>query len=349
MSSSSWLDMSAAKTAMASSSEPIASANPFDVASSAVNVSASADGRRLAYAGFTRTANVWSIPIPASGAARVSQAEPVTTGSQEIESFDVSADGRWLLFDSDRSGIQQVYRMPLQGGEVEQLTSAPEPAMSPAVSPDGREIVYHSFRDGMRQLFVLGLEGGTPSQVTRDNAQNRMGSWSPDGRSLAFARNIFAPTQEDLIVSRDSAGKWGTPRTLLKGGEFAPWAPDGRRVLTVLKEEGEERSSLVIVPATGGAPTRIALRGGASPQSGLIWAWSADGRSVFYVGQDPKDKRSGIWRVPVTGGTPRLTLWFDEASTTLTRPWFTVDRSRIYFTRAEQQSDVWMTEVAGER
>ena len=333
---------------LARSGQPVDDAVRLTTGLNAASVSASADGRRLAYAGFTRTANVWSIPIPASGVARVSQAEPVTTGNQEIESFDVSADGRWLLFDSDRSGSQQVYRMPVQGGEVEQLTSDPEPAMSPDISPDGREIVYHSFRDGVRQLFVLGLEGGTPLRVTQDNEQNRMATWSPDGRSLAFARNIFTPTQEDLIVSRDSTGKWGTPRTLLKGGDLALWAPDGRRVLTMVKEEGE-RSALVIVPVTGGAPTRIELRGGASPGSGLIWAWSADGRSVFYVGQDPKDKRSGIWRVPATGGTPRLTLWFDEAATTLTRPWFTVNQNRIYFTRAEQQSDVWMTEVSGER
>ena len=34
----------------------------------------------------------------------MSRAEPVTRGSQVIEAFDVSPDGRWLAFDSDRGG-----------------------------------------------------------------------------------------------------------------------------------------------------------------------------------------------------------------------------------------------------
>jgi Tol biopolymer transport system component len=313
----------------------------------AASVSASADGQRLAYAVYTRTANVWSATIPTSGVARLSRTEPVTTGSQEIEAFDVSADGRWLLFDSDRSGIQQLYRMAIPGGEVEQLTDDPEPSMAPSVSRDGREIAYHTFRNGTRQLFVMGVEGGTSVQVTHDSAQNRIASWSPDGRALVFQRDAFAPSAASEIVSRDSGGNWGTPRILLKGGDVPVWAPDGRRVLTVVKEG--DRSTLVIVPREGGAPTRVVLPKGTSPTPGLIWAWSPDGRFIYYVGQDPAGKTSGVWRVPVAGGTPRLTLWFDEPSPSLIRPWFRVNGNRIYFTRGDPQSDVWMTEVSGAR
>jgi Tol biopolymer transport system component len=311
------------------------------------SVSASADGRRIAYAAYTRTANVWSLPIPASGAARLSRAEPVTTGSQEIEAFDVSSDGQWLLFDSDRSGIQQLYRTPIQGGEVEQLTDEPQPSMAPVFSGDGREIAYHTFRSGTRQIFVMDVEGGTPVQVTHDSGQNRMASWSPDRRSLAFQKHAFEPSQTTEIVSRDSGGKWGTPRTLLKGGEAPVWAPDGRGVLTVVKDG--DRSVLMIVPRPDGVPTRVVLSRGALPTSGLIWAWSPDSRFVYYIGQDPADKKTGVWQVPVTGGAPRLTLWFDEASPNLIRPWFKVNGNRIYFTRGDQESDVWMTEVSAPR
>ena len=151
-------------------------------------MSVSADGRRLVYAAFARTTNVWSVPIPAHGSVSVSRAQPVTSGSQEIEQFDVSADGRWLAFDSDRGGgNQQLYRVPLAGGDVEQLTSGDEPALAPVFSPDGREIVYHSFRNGFRQLFVMALDGGKSVQVTAGNDHSRAGHWSPDGRSLTFS------------------------------------------------------------------------------------------------------------------------------------------------------------------
>ncbi|MFL5403829.1 MAG: hypothetical protein ACJ8BF_13540, partial [Gemmatimonadales bacterium] len=288
----------------------------------------------------TRTSNIWSVAIPQSGIVRLSRAEPVTTGSQEIEAFDVSADGRWLVFDSDRSGIQQLYRMPLQGGEVEQLTNAAEPSMAPRVSGDGREIAYHTFRNGTRQLFVLPAQGGTPIQVTHDSAQNRMAFWSPDGRSLLFQRDAFMPAQQSGIVSRDSQGRWGDPRPLLQGGDVPVPAPDGRGALTISKE-----GDLVIVPLAGGAPSRIVVSPRVVPIPGFIWDWSADSRFVYYIGENPADKTIGIWRAPAAGGTARLLLRFDDPSRYRVRPWLRVHRNRLYFTQGDQRSDIWMSEV----
>jgi Tol biopolymer transport system component len=330
------------QVALTRSGQPAGDAVRLTTGANAATVSVSADGRRLAYAAYTRTANVWSTSIPPSGAARLSRSQPVTTGSQEIEAFDVSADGRWLVFDSDRSGIQQLYRMPLQGGEVEQLTSDLEPAMAPAVSRDGREIVYHTFRRGIRQLFVLPVEGGTPVQITHDSLQNRIALWAPDGRSLVFESDAFAPSQKSRIVSRDSNGRWGTPRTLLQGGDIPVPSPDGRSAVTVTRNV--DRSALVIVPLSG-APSRTVLTQGASPTRGLFWSWSPDGRFIYYLAEDPGSKKIGIWRVPAGGGTAQLTIWFDEQSGNLVRPWFKVQGNRIYFTRGDQQSDIWMTEV----
>ncbi len=103
----------------------------------AATVSVARTGNRLAYASFSRIANVWSIPIPRSGTVSLSRAQPVTTGSQEIEGFDPSPDGHWLAFDSNRGGAQQVYRMALPGGDVEQLTSGDTPSLAAALSFDG--------------------------------------------------------------------------------------------------------------------------------------------------------------------------------------------------------------------
>ena len=81
----------------------------------AARVSVAADGRRLAYATFTQNSNVWSLPIPVSGVTGLSRAEPVTTGMQLIESFDISPDGRWLAFDSDRGGTCSSTACPSPG------------------------------------------------------------------------------------------------------------------------------------------------------------------------------------------------------------------------------------------
>jgi Tol biopolymer transport system component len=332
------------QVALTRSGRPAGDAVRLTTGLNAATVSVAADGRRLAYAAYTRTANVWSAPIPVTGTTRMSQAQPVTTGSQEIEAFDVSADGRWLLFDSDRSGSQQLYRMPLSGGDAEQLTNDPELAMGPAVSPDGREIAYHSFRNGVRQIFVMGPEGGAPVQVTHDSAQNRLATWSPDGRSLAFQKNAQAPSHENDVVSRDAAGNWGTPRTLLSGGDIPTWAPDGRGVLTLMNKG--DRPALVIVPLAGGSLRTVIQPGGPSPVTGSVWAWSRDARFIYYIARDSAEKKTGIWRVPTRGGPARLALWFDDPSRLL-RPWLKVHGNRFYFTLGDLQSHIWMTEMRG--
>jgi Tol biopolymer transport system component len=329
------------------SGRPAGDALRLTTGSNAASVSTSADGRRLVYSAFTRTSNVWSSPILASGPARLSEAQPVTTGSQEIEAFDVSPDGRWLVFDSDRSGLQQLYRMPVQGGEIEQLTNLPAPTMAPALSRDGREISYHTFRDGLRQVFVMNVEGGAPVQVTHDSAQNRMGSWSPDGRTLAYQKDAYEPTQTTEIVSRDPDGKWGQPRTLVKGGDLPIWSPDGRRILTFVRRGDDV--AMVIVPVSGGLPVQIVLPREAMPVPVGVWDWSPDGRFVYYISQGQNRKSNGIWRVPVAGGAPQLALWFDEGMDEVVRPWFRVRGNRIYLNRPDQQSDVWMTEVSAPR
>src|SRR3989454_7730219 len=83
-------------------------------------ISVGASGGLLAYSAFTETSNVWSLPIPSHAPMSVAQARPVTSGNQTIEGFDVSPDGRWLAFDSNRNGVQQVFRVSLAGGRSEE-------------------------------------------------------------------------------------------------------------------------------------------------------------------------------------------------------------------------------------
>jgi dipeptidyl aminopeptidase/acylaminoacyl peptidase len=314
----------------------------------AAQVSVSGDGRRLAYAAFSETANVWSLAIPSSGTVSMSRAEPVTSGTQFLEAFDVSPDGRWITFDSDRGGTQQLYRMPLPSGDVEQLTAGAEPALAPAYSYDGRELAFHSLQGGTRQVFVIPADGGTPRQVTRGNGQYRMAQWSPDGRKLTIVKDAFTPTQETDIVTRDSSGNWGAPRTLLKGGDMAFWDPSGHWVLMpMLTEAG--KIGVAIVPLDGRAPRMVVAPRDLAVGTLYGASLSMDGRFVYYVGRDPADQRTGIWRVPTAGGEPRLLIRLDNPSQRMHRIWFRVRGSRFYFKLDDQQSDIWTTEVLGSR
>jgi TolB protein len=112
------------------------------------------DGRWIVYTSNSNgSGQLWR--IPASGG----QPEPLTKGDDRVRHMFYSPDGRWLYFQPNHLNI---YRMPADGGRVEQVTHFPESGLfleEPTISPDGRFLVYCRSNGGS-SLWVmrLGLE-----------------------------------------------------------------------------------------------------------------------------------------------------------------------------------------------
>jgi eukaryotic-like serine/threonine-protein kinase len=302
-------------------------------------ISLSANGRRLAYARFRTLSNIWSIPMPSAGPVSIEGARPVTRGNQTIETAAVSRDGRWLVFDSDRSGGSQIYKMPTAGGEAIQLTTDSGGNYSPAWSPDGRRIAFHSLRSGNRDLYTMNADGSDVVQRTSSPAHELDPGWSRDGQALIA--EVFGAGAEGT----DSSG-WphfvivplngGAMRTIPVQGDFAHWSPaedliayhavDGMRLTT---PTDESRLLVATTPADGEA---------------FYAAWSPDGKTVYYLAYTPEG--SAIRAVPVTGGRSRLLVRFDDPTRQHTRYGFSTDGRTFYFTMGAHESDVWVADLA---
>jgi Tol biopolymer transport system component/DNA-binding winged helix-turn-helix (wHTH) protein len=79
-----------------------------------------------------------------------------------------SHDGRWIYFDSLRTGEQEVWKMPADGGEAIQLTW--DRAFAPLESPDGKFLYYTKELGASRQpggtsVWKVPLGGGQASKV----------------------------------------------------------------------------------------------------------------------------------------------------------------------------------------
>lgn len=72
-----------------------------------------------------------------------------------------SADGRFLFFHSDRTGISNVYAWELETERLLQVTNVTNGAYQPAPSPDGKTLAYVGYTKDGYDLFMMPLEPDT--------------------------------------------------------------------------------------------------------------------------------------------------------------------------------------------
>lgn len=308
---------------------------PFDSAErvttglGAQTISLDRAGTLLVYSRLELRSNVYSTPIPRSLTV-LGSLTAVTSGTQVIEGFDLSPDGKWLALDSDREGNQDIYRLSLETGELVRLTSDSRDDFLPTWSPDGQWLSFHSIRQGTRDVFIMPSAGGTTQQLTNDPGQDRSPRWSPDGREIVFESTREDERREIYVMQRDSLARWGYIRRLThNGGRWPDWSPDGRRV-AYLNSRG-----IWSIPASGSGPPRLVT---ATPAQHV--RWSDDGRAIYFV-SNANDSTAGFWSIPARGGPERQLVRFAPDGPRVRRAFFEARQDRFYFTVMEHQSDIW--------
>jgi hypothetical protein len=117
----------------------------------------SPDGRLIAYSrwkpGGFRDIHLYDLAAATDRAISVDRAMDIDPR--------FSPDGRYVLFSSDRSGINDIYAYELTTGRLFQVTNVLSGAFQPVVSPDGRRLVFTGFTSDGFDLWTTAYD---PSQ-----------------------------------------------------------------------------------------------------------------------------------------------------------------------------------------
>ncbi len=187
----------------------------------------------------------------------------------------VTADGRYILFNSDRSGSGGnvgVWRIDSDGGNPKQLTFG-RLDLDPRPLPTNDWVIFSSIKSGKRTLWKVAIDGGETVQLL--DALSEYPLISPDGKWLACSyRDDKTMTVAKLTAFPINGGSPVnsfdipvTPRRLVR------WSPDSSALNYVAFNNGV--ANIWSLSLTDGAPKQIT-----DFRSNQIFGfdWSPDGK-----------------------------------------------------------------------
>lgn len=301
-------------------------------------VAISPDGSRVAYVvreplmegeQSEYLSHIWMATADGSRNARF------TRGESSASSPAFSPDGEWLAFTTGRSGSNQIWVIPLTGGEARQVTDTRAGVGQFRWSPDGDAFAF-VMRDPQTEeeeqaakekrdviLVDQNYKYGHIYSVAFDPSANETADatrltegdfhvtgfdWAPDGQRIVFAHQadprINTGRLSGDIALVDADGGEVTQLVTGDGIETSPrWSPDGSLIAYASSGNQPEPIGLsdlyVVDPATGA--TRMLPE--TPNRSVFIQGWSADSDEVFL--SEFLGTTRHLIAVPVDGGSIR--------------------------------------------
>lgn len=261
------------------------------------------------------------------------QSVQLTFGDKSSTNPKWSPDGKWIAFLSNRKDNRNnLYRLPLDGGEAEPLTDLKSGVGNFNWSPDGRSIAYTM------------TDPKTDDEEKNDKGRNDF-RWVDE--NVKLARLYVIPVAKDANGKREA-------RTLTKEnyqvGEF-DWSPDSARIAFSHSKSPVANdwttADVSIVDLASANVTELA----ASPAAEDSPLYSPDGKWIAITASDnpPRWAQSGVIQIFCTcGGEPKsVPASFDGQPGVAG---WSADSKRIYFSEAKGTgTQLYVVDVAANR
>lgn len=189
-----------------------------------------------------------------------------------------SPDSQWLVFVARRENFQAIYRVRVDGTELQRLTDSPHPSSDPAWSPDGAWIAYVEQQGGNMDIMRMRADGTDAQRLTSDRTAEMAPAWSPDGAWIAYLGEL-PERWTPFRMQADGSGSEPIALPVPLNDDKPLWSPDGARLAVVGRWPALAFPQLAQMTAAGRAFERLtALE---SPPAHAAWiAIPAAGRPL---------------------------------------------------------------------
>jgi Tol biopolymer transport system component len=231
--------------------------------------------------------------VPVAGG----QLRRLTFDKLRVQGLDWTADGREIVFSSNRAGSFSLWRISASGGQPEPLAGVGEGALDPTIPAQGKRLAYTQDNTEIN-IWRMELpkppgQSKAPTKFISSTRWDMLPEYSPDGQSIVFMSTRSGSSE---IWRCDSEGSHPIRLTFFGGpaGGAPRWSPDGQQIAFDSRPEGH--TDIYVVSVEGEPPRRF------TTQSSDDWvpSWSRDRRWVYFTSNRGGDQQ--IWKVPAEGG-----------------------------------------------
>jgi Tol biopolymer transport system component len=171
-----------------------------------------------------------------------------------------SGSSKNILFVSDKTGNQEIYRMNLDTKKIENLTNNPAIDMHPQVSPDGQFMVFYSNRHGNNDIYRMNLKDLTVTQLTKDSSDDYDPAYAPDGKKIVFSSTKADKLGDIYLMNADGTHQINiTPKHSTTEERNPKFSVDGKKIFFVVRNSNGSKLSdkLYSMDIDGSAFTKI--------------------------------------------------------------------------------------------
>ncbi len=212
-----------------------------------------------------------------------------------------SPDGKALAFVAGPGFLaQDVYLVPVSGGEPKRLTFDKRTIRGLAWTTDGKGIIFASDRGGLYNLWRVPVSGGTPELVSAAGEDSYQPTVSRQGNRLAYLHervnmNVWRTTGPNWTGQRAAPTKLITSTRMQADVDLSP---DGKKIAFASDRSGSWE--IWTCGSDGANPVELTSFRAAS--SGTP-RWSPDGKQIAFDSR--KEGHADIYVMSADGGSAR--------------------------------------------